>query len=332
MVFARGRSRTAVGAVPALAAALTALVACHGQTLSPAARDALAPLRGAQITTLVLDAAKSPQFRFDQVTLLAPARGYAIESAAPMSAAEAVARIEHQKARRVLFFLAGFDTSFAHGAVDGARVAQVVDPQTFVIYADWGSRGKALAYRRDAKAAARNAPAFGHALEFLHRALPKEELDIFAHSMGGRVAVRGLAATAREHRRVTVRHLVLAAPDVQISDYLAMMQQVASVGRATIYVSRRDKALLLSAAMHLHHRLGQVNAERWDFPRTDIVDVSAEDHSKDGHGYAIHDLRILMDIYQVVAGAPLPHRRWCRSSKYSAVWVYTMGRLPTCQH
>ena len=331
MVRIRGPSWKAVFGVPALALALSPLVACHPQAVSPAARRALAPLRGAQITTLVLDAAKDPQFHFEQVTLRTLPHGYGVEASAPMLASQVIARIERQRARRVLLFLAGFDTSFAHGAADGARIAKIVDAQTFVIYADWGSRGRALAYRRDGRSAARNAPAFGHALEFLHRALPQEEFDIFAHSMGGRVAVRGLATTAREHRRVTVRHLVLAAPDVQISDYLAMMQQVASVGRATIYVSRRDKALLLSAAMHLHRRLGQVSVERWDFPRTDIVDVSAEDHSKDGHGYAIHDLRILKDISEVLAGAPLPHPQWCRSSKHSAVWIYTIGRFATCQ-
>ena len=263
--------------------------------------QAVSAALAAQVPTLMLDAGERPDYRFDRIDLAASVQ---------------------RGTRRILFFIPGFNTSFVSGAVTAARIGAVVDPDTLVIYVDWGSKGKALAYRRDGRSAQRNAHAFGHALEYVRATFPHVEFDIFAHSMGSRVAIRGVAATFADHKPVRVQHLVLAAPDVQIGDYVATMRQASTIGRATIYVSRRDKALFLSAIIHFHHRLGQVNVERWNLPRTDIVDVSAEDHSKDGHGYAIHDQQILSDIYGVVTDAPFPHRKWCKSKAYTDVWIY----------
>lgn len=253
--------------------------------------------------TAIVDAGTHPDFRFTQPS--------------------ALAALSAPGVRRILFFLPGFNTTFAQGAAAAQRIASVADASTAVVYTDWGSQGKAFAYRRDGRSAARNAAAFGHLLQYVQSRLPQAAIDVFAHSMGSRVVIRGLAGAAKEGKPVRVSHVVLAAPDLAVADYVASMLQVAQIQRGTIYVSRRDRALLLSAIIHFHHRLGQVAVERLDLPRTDIVDVSTEDRSRDGHGYAIHDPVLLRDIYRVITGAPVPHPDWCKSNRYGAVWIFT---------
>lgn len=284
----------------------------HGTTPSGAPTR---PFSDADVRLVQVDALQRPDFHFEMLRLSGSTQKPAVTMRRPL-------RVETLKTERVLLFVPGYATGVAHGAAEAASIARIVGKHTAVVLAHWGSRGKKSSYRRDSILAARNATAFGHALEYVRRMLPKAEIDIFAHSMGGRVAVRGLAQTLKDGHPVAVRHLVLAAPDVVIADYLSLMRQAASVGRATIYVSRRDRALLLSAALHLHHRLGQVAVERLNFPRTDIIDVSAEDRSPDGHGYALHDPSILNDIDQVISGAAAPHRQWCESKLYAGVWVF----------
>ncbi len=273
------------------------------------------------VIAAVLDGGARPDFRFEDIRLRI-AETETVQQSAPIDPRALIERIKKSGARRVLFFIAGFNTSYAHGAADAVRVAQIVDARTLVIYTDWGSQGKALAYRRDGRSAARNGPAFGDLLAFMKANAPTEALDVFAHSMGSRVAVEGIASAAKAHHRLALQNVVLAAPDLNVKDYILAMNQIGAVSHGTIYVSRHDKALLASALIHLHHRLGQVSVERLTLPRTDIIDVTSQDHSQFGHGYALQNPSILRDIYAVVQGETSPHRVWCRSQKYPGVWLF----------
>ena len=313
-----------------LAVVLFLLAACsHSQPPAPPAHARPLSPAHPRVLAALLDAGKSPGFAFQEVTLQLQSQRVTAHTA--LTGPNVYARIGKSGARRVLFFLGGFNTSFAHGAMDAARIAEIVDARTVVLYADWGSQGKATAYRRDGRSARRNAPAFEHLLVSMRRALPAMEFDVFAHSMGSRVAIGAVAAAQKAGVRLDIKHVVLAAPDLGVRDYIAAMQALRAADRGTIYVSRRDKALFASAIIHLQHRLGQTSVERLNLPRTDIIDVTSEDRSKDGHGYAIHDAAILRDIYAVVTGVPAPHRVWCPSPRAGGVWLYCIKKAHTAR-
>lgn len=276
-----------------------------------------------QILTAVLDSEDRPPYHFERVVVEEPQE--IVVSRAQAAQKDVLNSIKTGGAKRILFFLPGYNTSFALGAADAARIAQIVDPQTLVIYSDWGSKGKLTAYRRDGQSARRNAPALEQLVDFIHTQLPSLELNIFAHSMGSRVAIQGIAISKSEHQPLGIAHVILAAPDLTVRDYLAAMRQLSDIRHGTIYVSRRDKALFASAILHLHHRLGQTAIERLNLPRTDIIDVTNEDHTQLGHSYAIHDPAILRDIYDIVIDRPQPHSVWCRA-KETWVWRYCLRR------
>jgi len=211
----------------------------------------------------------------------------------------------------VVLFLAGYSTSYAHGLAETQHIAEQLGPRFVVVFVDWGSRGAHVDYESDAHSAHRNAPAFAALLTALHAALPDRQLGIFAHSMGTRVAVGAIAVVKAAPGEVVVNEAVLAAPDLSIDDYRkAITRKPQPFGRITIYASHHDRALFLSAIIHLHRRLGQSLPGRMSLADTDVVDASAADRANEGHGYAIHDERVILDIGQTLLGAPTPHAAW----------------------
>jgi esterase/lipase superfamily enzyme len=227
----------------------------------------------------------------------------------------------------VVVFVGGFRTDFGHGLTVARRVARVLGDRFFVVYVDWGSKGKALDYELDARAAKRNVPAFAQLVSDLHRALPDRPIGVFAHSMGARVVAGAMRVLrAPSDGSTVVGSAVLAAPDLALGDYMkAITRKPEPFRRVVIYSSRSDRALELSEVIHLHHRLGQVALWRHAVANTIVVDASAADTVADGHGYAIRDPRVIADIGQVLIGAPVPHPGWSRAS--GAVWRLDPARV-----
>ncbi len=216
----------------------------------------------------------------------------------------------------VVVFLSGYRTRYDRTATIAARLARLFGPRFLVVFADWGSHGMAVGYRADELAARRNTPAFAGLIADLHRAIPDRAINVFAHSMGARVAAGAMAscASAADGSHL-VDEAVFAAPDLALPDYQrAITRTPEPVGHVTIYTSRDDRALAASELMHLHHRLGQVALWRHMIAHTDVVDASAADHVADGHGYAIHDPRVMHDIESVLLDAPVPHPGWTRGN------------------
>jgi esterase/lipase superfamily enzyme len=222
-----------------------------------------------------------------------------------------VARAHRAGISSVVLFLAGYSTSYAHGLAETQHIAEQLGPRFLVVFVDWGSRGAHVDYESDAHSARRNASAFAALLTALHVALPDLGLGIFAHSMGTRVAVGAIAVVKAASSGLVVNEAVLAAPDLSIDDYRkAITRKPQPFGRITIYASHHDRALFLSAIIHLHRRLGQSLPGRLSLADTDIVDASAADRANEGHGYAIHDENVILDIGQTLLGAPTPHAAW----------------------
>lgn len=293
------------------------------------ARAALAAGASRPLLSLALFGAPAPSYVLCPV--LAKARA-ACMPAGNVTGSAAVAAIRMAAlapgVERVVIFLPGFRTKFVDGRAGAQRIAEILGPRFLVVQVDWGSRGSAAGYRRDGAEAKRQTPALAAFLSDLHRALPQRELDIFAHSMGTRLAAGAMATVRAADRKPIVAETVLAAPDLDLVDYEhAILRDPAPFGHVTIYASRHDRALFLSSVIHLHERIGQLAIWRKAVADTAVVDASAADPKAEGHGYAIHDVPVIRDIGAVFLEAPIPHPAWVRSTPGSVIWTLIPSRV-----
>jgi pimeloyl-ACP methyl ester carboxylesterase len=229
-------------------------------------------------------------------------------------------------AERIVIFLSGYRTSFAQGQREAVTLARLFGPRCFVVYVDWGSHGKLYDYEGDARAARRNVAAFAAFVTALRAKAGRHRLDVYAYSMGTRL-VAGAMATVRSvtDGEPVIDRAVLAAPDLTANDYrLAITRQPIPFQHVTVYASRSDRALMLSSIIHLHHRLGQMLGGRIALQHTDVVDASAADRTTAGHGYPVHDLRVICDVAAVFSNRPIPHEAWFRAH---GVWTLDVDRV-----
>jgi esterase/lipase superfamily enzyme len=226
--------------------------------------------------------------------------------------------------RRIVVFVPGFATGEPKGLHSAQLFASVLGPADLLLYVDWGSAGKKYDYLRDARTAAANAPALAAMLLELHRKLPGREIDLFAHSLGTRIVALALAKVAEPaDRRPIVERAVLAAPDMTVADYTRAIARIPGpFDHVTLYVSRHDKALLLSTVINIHRRLGRITVWQRPIARTDVVDASAARTGLDGHGYAISDPALIADIGRTLAGVAVPHLDWKHAKPDAISWTY----------
>src|SRR5271165_615612 len=129
--------------------------------------------------------------------------------------------------------------------------------------------------------------------------------------------------------KAIVVETVFGAPDLTLKDYQrAILRNPEPFGRVTIYVSKHDKALLLSSIIHLHQRIGQMAIWHRVIANTSVVDASSADPKGVGHGYAIHNAAVIRDIAAIFMDAPVPHPAWTRKSPATVMWTLVPARVP----
>jgi len=284
----------------------------------------LGPTASALATALVLiGAGRAPRYETARFGPECVAHRTAVHLGGSTASAF-LARARATGVRRIVVFVPGFATGVPKGLHSARLFGDVVGPSDLLLYVDWGSAGKKYDYIRDARTAAANAPALADLLLDLHRELPGREVDLFAHSLGTRIVALALAKVkAPADKRPIVERAVLAAPDMTIADYTRAIARIPGpFDHVTLYVSRHDRALLLSTVINVHHRLGRITAWKKPIARTDVVDASAARTGLDGHGYAISDPALIADIGRTLAGAAVPHPDWKHAKPDSISWTY----------
>jgi esterase/lipase superfamily enzyme len=105
-----------------------------------------------------------------------------------------------------------------------------------------------------------------------------EQVNVLAHSMGNIIAVDALANYARTSNPVQIEHLVMAAPDVDRNQFLALVPVAkAIVGGMTLYASSADRAMVASRKLAGDvPRAGDVPADGpIILPNVETIDVIA---------------------------------------------------------
>ena len=224
-------------------------------------------------------------------------------------AADVAQAARQQHCNGVLIFVHGANTTFRTAMMQGAQLSlDTAWPCTALVFS-WSSEGKFDRYLTDVEHSGYAVPQLSTVLRALAAAGLKN--DVIAHSVGGRLAMSAIGAACSESAAL-VDQLLLVAADVGAEpgndDFGHLLQRDAACsGRATLYASDNDLALITSRGVHGGvPRAGQLFDAR--YPGLDVVDATLALGDSSGHGYLTLSYEQAGDMMGVLAGATLQSR------------------------
>jgi esterase/lipase superfamily enzyme len=209
------------------------------------------------------------------------------------------AAIEAGEEPHALFFLHGYNVTFAGAAIRAAQIGcdlKVTGPTGFF---SWPSRGSVTAYPSDEATIEASEAAITNFLVDFTTNCGAKKVHVIAHSMGNRGLLRTLqriAGNAETRGKVKFAQIFLAAPDVDRDLFLELAYLYREhAERTTLYASGADLAVHLSSRVHDAPRAGYFT------PHTvqdgiDTVAVPSFDVDLLGHSYYAEAEALLYDI------------------------------------
>jgi esterase/lipase superfamily enzyme len=210
----------------------------------------------------------------------------------------------------VLIFVHGYNTSFADAARRAAQLSYDLRYRGVPLLYSWPSVGRMVPYTVDATNVEWSEPHLKHVLTMLLDEANVTRMDIIAHSMGSRAVLGAVGALNLAATGTPLRHLILAAPDVDAGTFREAARDVARrASRFTLYASSRDWALWFSKRVNGYPRAGDsgdgVVIVR---PSLDTIDASSVDTSLVGHSYYGDNRSIVSDIFALFQHHAAPPR------------------------
>lgn len=167
----------------------------------------------------------------------------------------------------ICIYVHGYDKPFIEAVEDSSMLfadyqQYETSPQKKLlpILFSWPSIGGRTEYGTDEANLEWSATAFD---QFLDRVLaeksPSAQLDLVAHSMGGRLIVWYLTKSCMTREKPIFRNLFLCSADIDFHtiELKKKILEDAVSNRVYLFVSDRDKALILSHLIHQQPRLGR---------------------------------------------------------------------------
>jgi esterase/lipase superfamily enzyme len=217
---------------------------------------------------------------------------------------------------QALVFLHGYNVSFEDAAIRAAQIGYDLKVPGPVAFFSWPSRGNLAAYPADeASIEASEQPIADFLVEFAQNCKAGDttlRLHLIAHSMGNRGFLRALqriAASAGLRGKVHFNQIILAAPDVDRDLFLSLAALYrAHADGVTLYASRRDLAVHLSAKLHDAPRAGYF-VPYTVTPGVDTIAVPDFDVDLLGHSYFAQAEALLHDIFDLLRHGEPPAKR-----------------------
>jgi esterase/lipase superfamily enzyme len=218
-------------------------------------------------------------------------------------------RMEMQAARdagdspHALLYLHGYHNTFDDAAIRAAQIGFDLKITGATAFFSWPSRGTFFGYAADEASIEASEGAITNFVVDFSKNCGADKINIIAHSMGNRGLLRSLQrlmADAAKQAAVRFGQIFLAAPDVDRKLFLNLAHVYpAFCDRATLYASRRDIAIYLSAKLHAADRAG------YFLPYTvakDIDTVAVPGFNLDllGHGYFAQAEALLHDMHHLI--------------------------------
>jgi esterase/lipase superfamily enzyme len=217
---------------------------------------------------------------------------------------------------QALVFLHGYNVSFEDAAIRAAQIGCDLKVPGPVAFFSRPSRGSLAAYPADeASIEASEQPIADFLVEFAQNCKAggnSLRLHLIAHSMGNRGFLRALqriAASAELRGKVHFNQIILAAPDVDRDLFLSLAALYrAHADGVTLYASRRDLAVHMSAKLHDAPRAGYFEPYTVT-PGIDTIAVPDFDVDLLGHSYFARAEALLHDIFDLLRHGEPPAKR-----------------------
>jgi esterase/lipase superfamily enzyme len=210
----------------------------------------------------------------------------------------------------VLLYVHGYNTTFVDAARRAAQLAYDLKYRGVPMVYSWPSIGRVLRYTADETNVTWSQPHLEELLRMLIDYIPSITLDIIAHSMGTRAVMGAVGALNLNPGASPLRHLVLAAPDIDADTFREVAAKFTGRARRfTLYASSRDWALWFSRRFHGYTRAGESGEHLVIVrPTLDTIDASLVDTSLMGHSYYGDNRSIVSDIFAMLRGQDAPPR------------------------
>ncbi len=226
--------------------------------------------------------------------------------------------------RCALIFVHGYNTTFAFAAKRMAQLQADLKYEGQPILFSFGAAGRLEDYINDTEAGELAAPALNQLMTALANA--GATIDVIAHSMGVRIALRAMSDT----NAPKLRYVILAAPDVDPAAFLRLTEKtLPHTQRLTIYTSKFDIAMSASAAYHNgRSRVGEgMTAKIADkLSGAEIIDATQRATGPYAHSYFAESKVMIEDIRGVLAGRAAQERKplICNTAGAKSVVACTM--------
>jgi len=256
----------------------------------------------------------------------------------------------NRKQGRVLLYIHGYRENFSTTSKDAAQIARMTGFDGPIIEYSWPSQGKILSYVVDETNMYHDVRNFRDFLKTLAEQGWVKEIVIVSHSLGARLVIPAIAYVDRTSSSAdssNISNIILASPDIDretferdIEEEVLSARRVANNRRITVYVSRADKALAASRALHGYPRLGSPYCfdpfeaadlkarglpERcYPAPRTGFTVIDSTDVSRGstGHSNFLRSAVVCRDFVDVVAN------RRTRPERTPTQWEHVFRLLP----
>jgi esterase/lipase superfamily enzyme len=206
--------------------------------------------------------------------------------------------------KRALLYIHGYNTTFEGAAIRAAQIGFDLGIRGVTAVFSWPSHGTLKGYFADGPAVELAEDYFVQFVQLLLSVDGLEHIDILAHSMGNRLLLRTIKLlselTGREPAP-RIRHILLAAPDVDIGKFGQVVDIYKSLPEkwTTIYTCRKDLAIAASTWLHDAKRLGYEPPVYNEFG-LDTISASLLPLDWLGHGYFASARPLLEDIKAII--------------------------------
>jgi esterase/lipase superfamily enzyme len=167
---------------------------------------------------------------------------------------------------RVILYVHGYRETFETTSKDAAQIARMTGFDGPVIEYSWPSQGEVLSYAVDETNMYHDVRNFRDFLKTLAERPWVKEIVVVSHSLGARLVIPAIAYVDRTSSSAdssNISNVILASPDIDretferdIEEEVLAPRRVANDRRITVYVSRAERALSSSRALHGYPRLG----------------------------------------------------------------------------
>lgn len=255
-----------------------------------------------------------------------------------------------RKQGRVLLFVHGYRENFSTTSKDAAQIARMTGFDGPVIEYSWPSQGKLLSYVVDETNMYHDERNFRDFLKSLAEQSWVKEIVVVSHSLGARLVIPAISYVDRTSSNAdssNISNIILASPDIDretferdIEEEVLSARRVASNRRITVYVSRADKALAASRALHGYPRLGSPYCfdpfEAADLrakglpercysaarPGLTVIDTTDVSRGSAGHSNFLRSAVVCRDFIDVVAN------RRTRPERVPTPWAHVFRLQP----